>query len=330
VTILPSHRTRSLHRTALTLERLAHLARRSRSQIVVSNQSKGHVYGGAVAAILRRPSVYWQQGIPDRSALELLAARVPSAAIVCSSADALAAQLRLTPKRLVRMIHLGVDLGAVASRQGTGAAVRQSLGWDRNPIVGVVGRLQPGKGQDTFLRAAGLIAGRHPEARFVVVGGAVLGWEGSYPDELEELAMRLGIAEQVHFAGHQSDVYPWFDACDIVAHTSFNESFGLVLVEAMALGKPLVAAAEGGPLEIVEDGVSGMLVPPGQPERLAAALGALLDEPEDAARIGRAARERAQLFSEERMAAEFARLLGGLVEARSPAGAAVAAGGHTS
>ena len=192
---------------------------------------------------------------------------------------------------------------------GSGASIKRSLGWENNPTVGIVGRLQPWKGQEVFLQAAARLAEVREDIRFIVVGGAILGWEGSYPDDLRRLADDLGIADRVHFAGHQSTSHPWYDALDVVVHASFGEPFGLVLVEAMALGKPLVATGVGGPLEIVEDGTSGLLVPPGDPERLAEAVERILADPGLASTLSRGAAERAKAFTEERMAEEFADLL---------------------
>jgi glycosyltransferase involved in cell wall biosynthesis len=132
------------------------------------------------------------------------------------------------------------------------------------------------------------------------------------------LAAELGIADRVHFAGHQSDVHPWYDALDVVVHASFGEPFGLVLVEAMALGKPVVATAAGGPLEIIEDGISGVLIPPGDPDRLAATIDRILGDRSLAAALGRAAAERAQAFSEQGMAQRFAALLRNLISEEDP------------
>lgn len=307
VTVLPPNRTRQLHRTAVTVARLAHNARRC--DVVVSNQSKGHVYGGLAAAIARRPAVWWQQGTPERSRIESVAARVPAAVVVASSTASVAAQRHLTPKRRVELVALGTDLASVQSRAGSGAFVRSKHGWASDRLVGIVGRLQEWKGQDVFLRAAALIAGTHPDVKFLVVGGAVLGWEGDYPQRLQGLARDLGIADRVHFAGHQDDVYPWFDALDVVVHASFGEPFGLVLVEAMALGKPLIATNSGGPADIVEHGTSGLLVPPGNHEAMADALIGLLDDSERSGRMGSAAALRAQHFDESAMAGRFADLL---------------------
>lgn len=284
--------------------------------MIIFNQSKGHVYGGLAARFAGRPAVWWQQGIPERSLIEIIASAVPSAALVVSGRDAEQAQRRLTPRRRVQLIHPGTEVRAVADRAGSGDEVRESLGWSSNQIVGIVGRLQAWKGQKVFLQAAAQLAQAHPDSRYVVVGGAILGWEGDYPQQLQRLASDLGISECVHFAGHQDDVYPWFDAMDVVVHASFGESFGLILVEAMALGKPLVAAAAGGPLEIVEDGVSGLLVPPGDDAALAGAIERILDDPGLASSLAAGARDRAAEFSSEAMTARFATLLTDLTSPR--------------
>lgn len=317
VTVVPAGRTRHLHRTASVIRHLTQLARQS--DVVISNQSKGHVYGGLAARLAGRRAVWWQHGVPSRTAIETVAAIIPSAAIVCGSRVAAVAQRRLTPNGQIQLIPPGTDVVAIANRAGSGQVVRERLGWADKHVVGIVGRLQPGKGQKVFLQAAAQIARRHPEVRFAVVGGAVLGWEGDYPQQLQRMAEDLGIADIVHFAGHQDDVYPWFDVMDVVVHASFGESFGLVLVEAMALGKPLVATAAGGPLEIVEDGVSGLLVPPGDEKALAGAVEQILDDPTLAASLASAARRRADTFSSERTAHQFASLLARLAPAGTSA-----------
>lgn len=305
--VIDAGRTRQLHRTAATVARLARRAREA--DVVVSNQSTGHVYGGLAALAARRPAVWWQHGTPEPSRLESVAARVPAALVVASSRESVEAQRRLTPHRRVELVHPGIDVAEVRSRKGSGAEIRASHGWGDRRMVGIVGRLQEWKGQDVFLRAAAQVAAAHPDAAFAVVGGALLGWEGDYPEQLRRLADELGIADRVHFAGHQDDVYPWFDACDVVVHASLGEPFGLVLVEAMALGKPLVATAAGGPTEIIVDGESGLLVPPGDPDSMAEAISSVLDDDGLRARLGTGAPTRAKQFDERAMAANFAALL---------------------
>jgi hypothetical protein len=320
-TVVPAGRTRELPATARAVAAIRRLAREQQADAVFSNQSKGHVYGGLAAAAAGLPAVWWQHGIPGTSRFDRAAARVPAAAIACTSGAAAGAQRAVSPRRRIVRISPGTPVAAIAARKGCGASVRGVLG-DGGPLVGIVGRLQPWKGQDVFLRAAEEVVRAEPLARFAVVGGPILGWEGPYPDDLRRLAHRLGIADRVVFAGHQDDVVPWFDAMDVVVHASFGEPFGLVVVEAMALGKPVVASADGGPLEIVENGFSGLLVPPGRPEALAAAVVRVLRDPVLAARLSSGATARAGRFDEELTAEQVSQLLLAVTKpARAPVGA---------
>jgi glycosyltransferase involved in cell wall biosynthesis len=307
--VLATHRTRHVHRTARTVYALHGLVRRTQVRAVVSNNWKGHLFGGMAALAAGVPEIFWQHAVPAPNLLDRIVNAVPTRMIACCSDAALQAQRAFTSSRKTCRIYPGIRIADVMSGRGRGAVIRQSLGWSRNPIVGIIGRLEPGKGQAVFLQAAARVVEAAPEARFAVVGGALLGSEGSYPEDLRRLAVELGIADRVHFAGHQADVYPWYDALDVAVNASHIESFGLVLLEAMALGKPLVATAVQGPVEIVEDGVSGLLVPPGDPGRLAEAVWRILGDQGLASSLGHAAAERAKVFSEECMAERFAELL---------------------
>ena len=219
-TVVATGRTRRLDRTAVALRALRRLGQRVGAELVLSNQTKGHVYGGVTARLLGVPAAFWQHGVPESTALDRVAARVPAGAIVVSTAEALDAQRRLAPRARLRLIQPGVEIDDVARRRGEGAALRRRFGL-RGPTVGIVGRLQPWKGQDVFLRAAAAVARVHPDVTFAVVGGAVLGWEGDYPATLQRFAGTTPeLAGRVHFAGHQDDVYPWYDALDVVVHAS--------------------------------------------------------------------------------------------------------------
>lgn len=308
--VIAGGRARRVDRTLAVTAMLARLARRA--DAVVSSTSKAHLYGGAAALLARRPAIWWQHSTPGRTRFDLAAARVPAELVVAVGADVAAAQRRLTPRRDVVVVHPGLPLGEIRAARGSGAELRRELSPGGEALVGIVGRLQPWKGQETFLRAAALVDG---PARFVVVGGAVLGWEGDYPQRLRALAAELGIADRVHFAGHRPDPWRWTDALDVFVHASRGEPFGLTVVEAMALGTPVIAAAEGGPLEILDD-ESGILVEPGRPDLLAAAMQRLIDDAALRERLARGASKRAERFSEERMAEEFATLVQKVIRAR--------------
>jgi glycosyltransferase involved in cell wall biosynthesis len=314
VELIETGRTRQLHRTAAAIGNLVKTIRSASACVVVSNQSKGHVFGGLAASLTGVPACFWQHGIPSHSPLDRIAALVPAAVVVASSGDAVDAQTRLKPRGRVELIHPGVDLKEIARNRGLGSELRERLDLNGHPTVGIVGRLQPWKGQLLFLEAAARVARACPEARFLVVGGAILGWEGTYPADLKRFAQQTPeLAGRVHFVGHQSDVYPWYDACDVVVHASNREPFGLVLVEAMALGRPLVASAAGGPTEIVEDEHSGLLVPSRDADAMARSILRILRDKDLATRLAAGARRRAHAFSSMRMAEKWGELLNNVV-----------------
>jgi glycosyltransferase involved in cell wall biosynthesis len=315
---LPHPRLRQMGGVVALLMRMRRLMQRHGIEVVFSNMTKAHVYGGAAALMAGRPAVWWQRSVPAAKAIERLAAFVPAAAVVASSDFAIAAQGALRSGQRLRKVYPGVDVEAIARRAGSGASVRTLQQWQDKAIVGIVGRLEHWKGQDVFLRAASQIAPAFPDARFLVVGGTTHGFEGSYPDQVRALAATLGIADRVHFTGQLDDVFGWLDAMDVVVHASHSEAFGRVVVEAMALGKAVVATNLGGPSEIVEDGRSGLLIPPKDPAAMAAALAALLGCPHRRAALGAQARERAFVFTERRSAQSLAAVLREV--RRTPAG----------
>ncbi len=320
--VLCAHRTRELHHSMATVAHLAQLIRSSQADVVLSNMDKGHIFGGLAAALVRRPAILWQHGIPTvwhgmpKERMANVAAMIPKAAVIASCDAAVAAQRALT-RVPVHKVLPGINISEVVAASGRGLGIRACLGWLDTTVVGIVGRLQVSKGQMDFLDAASLLAREYPRLRFCVVGGAILGWEGSYEADLKARANDdPALRNRVCFAGHQKDVYAWIDAFDLVVHASLGEGFGLVLVEALALGKALVATNVGGPSEIVVDGVSGVLVPPGDPKALAAAVRRVLDDRSLAEHLSVEGQARAPLFTEENMTAGIVAVLDGLVPPR--------------
>ena len=164
------------------------------------------------------------------------------------------------------------------------------------PLVGTVGRLDWYKAQQYFIQAAKLIREAVPGARFLIAG------EGEKRAGLEAQAAELGLREDVIFAGHRRDIPEIMAAIDVFSLSSVSEGFGRAAVEAMACGKPVVATRVGGLAEIVEDGVTGRLVPPSDAAALAGAIIGLLKDRELASALGAAGRKRAEIFSIARSA----------------------------
>jgi glycosyltransferase involved in cell wall biosynthesis len=308
--------------TATSPDHAHHLAgdaiTRTGTQLVLCSKPEAHVVGGAAAQQAGIPAVWWQRDTARRTPTQMAAAAQPTAAVVCPSSFSVAAQRRLTPSVDVVRIPPGVPveaLGAMGARASDDRELRHRA---RPPLVGIVGRLQHFKAQHVFLKAAALVARRRRDVRFVVIGGAVVGNERDYPVWLRKLAWQQGIADRVHFAGHQADIVPWLNALDVVVHTTHGEPFGLVLVEAMAMGTPVIAASAGGPAEIIEDRESGRLVPPGRPQATADAILELLEDSDLSARLSAAGRDRASSFGIERMAGSFASLFATVLGTEPP------------
>jgi glycosyltransferase involved in cell wall biosynthesis len=154
----------------------------------------------------------------------------------------------------------------------------------------------------TLVEAMPLILRSYPDARCVIVGGAHK-LEPDYPAFLADAIRRSGAEDRVIRAGYQSNPELWMQAMDVMVHAASQEPFGLVVLEAMSLRKPIVAGDSGGPREIITDGVDGILFPPGDAGALARAILAYLDDAAFAQRISTAGRRRALDFTTQRYAA---------------------------
>ncbi|WP_421400134.1 glycosyltransferase family 4 protein [Agrobacterium fabrum] len=188
----------------------------------------------------------------------------------------------------VRIVYNGFDPAkAKLHDAGMAARLRAELGLGPQPLVGLFGRLSEWKGQHVFLDALAAMEG----VQAVIVGGALFGQE-AYEARIREQASRLGLDDRVRFLGFRSDVPELMASMDVVAHTSIvAEPFGRVVVEAMMCGRPVVATRGGGVTEIIRDGETGLLVPPGDASALAAALGTILSDPALSQRLGQSGRE---------------------------------------
>ncbi|MCD6640534.1 MAG: D-inositol-3-phosphate glycosyltransferase [Nocardioides sp.] len=206
----------------------------------------------------------------------------------------------------VDVVHPGVDLSVFRPRDR--AEARRSLGLPEDAaILMFAGRIQPLKAPDVLLRAVAELLAQDPALRSRLVVPVVGGPSGSgleHPESLAVLAAELGIEDVVRFVPPvtQDELAVWCAAATTVAVPSYNESFGLVAVEAQATGTPVVAAAVGGLTTVVRDGVSGLLVDTHEPRDWAAALRRLVVDGDLARRLGKGALAHAQEFSWDRTA----------------------------
>jgi glycosyltransferase involved in cell wall biosynthesis len=232
---------------------------------------------------------------------ELLRRLTPAIDQLVAVSDAIARKLqregRVGPA--VQVIYNGVDLGRYREQPAC-RTLPTELGFpDDAPLVGVVARLEPEKGHETLLAAWRLVLQDLPQARLVIVG------EGSEGARLRGQALQLGLQAPrttVFFTGLREDVPAVTAALDVAVLPSYREAQGIVLLEAMALGRPIVATRVGGIPEVVEDGRTGLLVPPHDAPALADGILRLLGDRVFAKRLGEAGQERAhEKFCIERM-----------------------------
>lgn len=264
--------------------RLAALVRSSAAQVVHSQcgwslpqQALASRLGGARAFVLTLHSVYPQQSGLTRlrqKAAGIVAARFIDRAVGVSDAVAAhaAAWTGVAPAS-VRTIRNGIDLVPYDSCRNQRSSLRAQLGvGERDPLLVCVASLSASKDHATLLRAFGLVLVHWPAARLAIVG------DGPLRESIVGLTSKLGISNFVRFLGHRTDVPAVLGASDVFVLSSTREGFALVIAEAGAAGLPVVATKVGGVSEVVRDGETGILVPPGDPSKLAEAIESVLGQ----------------------------------------------------
>jgi len=194
----------------------------------------------------------------------------------------------------IHLIYNGIDSETFRA-QADGQAIRREFGLSVDtPLMGCVGQLIPWKGQDDFLRMAAKVLSLIPEARFLIVGKEA-GSDQPFRASLDELALSLGIRDHVIFTGFRQDVPSLIASMDVFLHCAVQpDPLPRVVLEAMALGKPVVATQTGGLPELIDGGRNGILAPPRDVDGLAEGVVSLLLDPDLACKMGRAARERVE------------------------------------
>jgi glycosyltransferase involved in cell wall biosynthesis len=272
---------------------LAQLYRRERPALVyLANGFRANLDGVLAARRCGLPVVCHEKGFEPVGPVERLASHWIDACVCMTDEIADYCRARRVNARRLLTIHDGIDCDAF--RGGGGAAVRREFGIPPEaPVAGIVGHIQDWKGQHLVVEAVARARRRFPELRCLVVGG-VHRRGVEYAARLRERIAAADLAGHVILTGPRQDVAACLDAMDVVLHASVvPEPFGRVLIEAMALARPVIAPREGGPLVIVVDGETGLLVPPRDAAAMADALEALVADPTRRAAMGRAGRARA-------------------------------------
>ncbi len=227
----------------------------------------------------------WRTGWKAKCNIDRVVTRFVSKYVAVSASDArFLAYKKHVPADKIAMIRNGIDLRRFSVSQNARKAIRETLGFtEEDQVLIMVARFHPGKGHPVLLAAMRQLLSVYPKLKLICLG------EGDGETEIRRLCDELGLAKHVRLAGYQPSVPEWLKAADINVLPSFYEGLPLTILEAMASGLPTVASHVGGIPEAIEDGVSGILVPPGSPERLADALSFLLCRMEARERMGEAA-----------------------------------------
>ncbi len=298
------------------LGRLIRLIRNGRFDIVHTHLFRADLYGSLAARFSPRTILINSVHNPEDfyakrwvAALGRWAARRQAKTLVISKAvgDHLAHHLNLPPERM-ELIYYGH-----VPKKRQGYDIRQEYHIPSEaPVVGTVGRLAKQKGQDHLIRAMAQVCRRLPEARCLIVG---LDAEGLGP-RLQAEIDRLELTDRVILTGFRSQIPDVMAAFDVFCLPSLWEGFGMVLIEAMAEARPVVASRAGSIPEVVEEGVTGLLIEPGDEAGLADALLRLLTDRKLAAEMGAAGRRRQErLYSRRAMVESTERLYDDMLNA---------------
>jgi glycosyltransferase involved in cell wall biosynthesis len=264
--------------------RLYRWAKERKIQLI--HQNNGFDLGSLVLSrIMRVPLVAYQRGDEWNSASVRLLARGVRRFIANSATTRASLTSLGIPSGRISIIYPPLDLDTLRTGRSS-TVMRATFGVEpSSPCFGILGMLLPWKGHTVFLDAAKRVFERIPNARAFVIGAAPHR-NKEYEGELRALAQDLGIADRVIFTGFRPNVPEMLELLDVVVHASISpEPFGRVIAEAMAMKRPIIATLAGGPTEIIDDGRTGFLVPPRDPEALAKRIIMLLEDPALAERI---------------------------------------------
>jgi glycosyltransferase involved in cell wall biosynthesis len=284
------------------------------AQLVHANSIRAGLWAVTATGLRAPPAVVHVHDCLPRTRMADLTRRLIGrrAAIVIANSHFTGANFSAGGARApIRVIHNPVDPQRFGHVELEPAEARDRLGLPADgPLLGVVAQLTAWKGHETAVEALALLRERHPDARLVIAGEAKFASAGTRFDNiaftrrLHESVRRLGLEQSVIFLGDCGDVPALLRALDVLLVPSWEEPFGLVVIEAMAVGTPVIATSVGGPAEVIEDGRNGMLAPPQRPDLWAAGAGSILSNPrrhEEMARRGleTAARFDAHTFANE-------------------------------
>jgi glycosyltransferase involved in cell wall biosynthesis len=274
------------------------IKRARKYDLIYANTQKALVVGSIASFFARRPLVYHLHDILSKEHFSQtnlriainLANRFASLVIANSQASQTAFIKAGGNPDIIKIVYNGFEPKLYHTSESDIKQLKQQLKLEDKFVIGHFSRLAPWKGQHILIAA---LAQCPPDVTAILVGDALFG-EQDYVKKLHQQVAELGLENRVKFLGFRSNIPQLMAACDLIAHTSTApEPFGRVIVEAMLCRKPVVAAKAGGAMELVEHGINGFLVTPGESQELAQVITTCLKEPEIIATMASNARNTA-------------------------------------
>lgn len=286
-------KTMNVFTVGSTVRRLRQFIKENKINLIHTDAPRQTFYAGLAARKTGTPLI-WHVRVsnPEKTFYDRFLLNLSTKVIAVSQAARNRFQRLPTAPDKCIVVYNGVDLSEFHQHQKDQELIKKLETKDECLLVGTVGQLIPSKGQDVFVMAAAEISKLVPEVKFLIVGNGNI----TFKKNLEDLSQNLGISKNIFFTGFSEDMPRIMSTLDIVVlpSTTHQEGFSRVILEAMASAKPVVATNIGGNPEAVEDGTTGILVPPGDPHQLAKALLELINDAKKRKLMGEAGRARAE------------------------------------
>jgi glycosyltransferase involved in cell wall biosynthesis len=297
----PAHSTRAIAQTARSAVQLRVAASRFDADVIHANSIRASLIAAATRALAGPPVLAHVHDVlpPGRVGAAIARLLAVSSRVILANSRYTAADFRrqAAGRGHVEVVDNPVDLDRFDPHRLDRTAARSRLGLpEQLPLIGVVAQITPWKGQSDAIRALAVARQQHPDLQLVIAGAAKFVEPGTrydnqaYAQSLRVLAAELDVGAAVIFAGEVTDVPALMAALDLVLVPSWEEPFGRVVIEAMAMRRPVLATNIGGPMDIVTDGVDGLLLAPRDPKLWGERVAQLLSTPRQMAAIGASAR----------------------------------------
>ncbi|HMI91437.1 MAG TPA: glycosyltransferase family 4 protein, partial [Polyangiales bacterium] len=252
-------------------------------ELVYCNNMMVKPLGAPAAQLSDVPAVLHVRNLHERPVAIALycqtVARLPAVQLIIANSAASAVPYQRAVPEKVEIVHNGVDLEEYAPGAFPVVPWRERIGAAAHDLlIGFTGNLVPRKGVDVLIRAFARVQARRPDLQLLIAGRVPIGSPTDYREHYAALARSLGVEARVHFLGFVADVRPLVRALDVLVLPSLQEPFGRSIIEAMALGTPVIASRVGGIPEVLDDGVDGLLVPPADDLALGHALERLVSD----------------------------------------------------